>query len=47
MGEAVIQLMQVVPPPQLVERSEVILAELQREEARFLETLFKDRGPPR
>ena len=38
MGEAAIALMQAVHP-QLVERKEVILAELQREEARFLETL--------
>ena len=38
MGEAAIQLMQAVHP-QLIERREVILAELQREEARFLETL--------
>jgi len=38
MGEASIALMQSAYP-QLVERREVILAELQREEARFLETL--------
>ena len=38
MGEAAIALMQVAYP-QLNERREVILAELQREEARFLETL--------
>jgi alanyl-tRNA synthetase len=38
MGEASIALMQNAYP-QLVERKEVILAELQREEARFLETL--------
>ena len=38
MGEASIALMQAVHP-QLIERKEVILAELQREEARFLETL--------
>jgi alanyl-tRNA synthetase len=38
MGEASITLMQAAYP-QLVERREVILAELQREEARFLETL--------
>jgi alanyl-tRNA synthetase len=38
MGEASIALMQAAYP-QLVERREVILAELQREEARFLETL--------
>lgn len=38
MGEASIALMQSAYP-QLVERKEVILAELQREEARFLETL--------
>ena len=38
MGEAAIALMQAVHP-QLVERKQVILAELQREEARFLETL--------
>ena len=38
MGEAAIALMQAVHP-QLIERKEVILAELQREEARFLETL--------
>jgi alanyl-tRNA synthetase len=38
MGEASIALMQGAYP-QLVERREVILAELQREEARFLETL--------
>jgi alanyl-tRNA synthetase len=38
MGEAAIALMQAVHP-QLVERREVILSELQREEARFLETL--------
>ena len=38
MGESAIALMQAVHP-QLVERKEVILAELQREEARFLETL--------
>ena len=38
MGEAAIALMQAVHP-QLVERKEVILSELQREEARFLETL--------
>jgi alanyl-tRNA synthetase len=38
MGEASIALMQAAYP-QLVERKEVILAELQREEARFLETL--------
>ena len=38
MGEASITLMQSVHP-QLLERREVILAELQREEARFLETL--------
>ncbi|OUW30084.1 MAG: alanine--tRNA ligase [Synechococcus sp. TMED169] len=38
MGEAAIALMQVAYP-QLDERREVILAELQREEARFLETL--------
>jgi alanyl-tRNA synthetase len=38
MGEASIALMQTAYP-QLVERKEVILAELQREEARFLETL--------
>ncbi|MEB3241471.1 MAG: alanine--tRNA ligase [Synechococcus sp.] len=38
MGEAAISLMQAAYP-QLNERREVILAELQREEARFLETL--------
>ncbi|MFM2205388.1 MAG: alanine--tRNA ligase, partial [Cyanobacteriota bacterium] len=38
MGEASIALMQAAYP-QLMERREVILAELQREEARFLETL--------
>ena len=38
MGEASITLMQAAYP-QLLERREVILAELQREEARFLETL--------
>ena len=38
MGEAAIALMQTAYP-QLVERREVILAELAREEARFLETL--------
>ena len=38
MGEASIALMQAAYP-QLLERREVILAELQREEARFLETL--------
>jgi len=38
MGEASITLMQAAYP-QLVERQEVILAELEREEARFLETL--------
>ena len=38
MGEASITLMQAAYP-QLLERSEVILAELEREEARFLETL--------
>ena len=38
MGEAAIALMQNAYP-QLLERREVILAELQREEARFLETL--------
>ncbi|MEB3159363.1 MAG: alanine--tRNA ligase, partial [Synechococcus sp.] len=38
MGEASIALMQEAYP-QLLERKEVILAELQREEARFLETL--------
>ena len=38
MGEASIALMQSAHP-QLLERREVILAELQREEARFLETL--------
>ncbi|TCD57895.1 alanine--tRNA ligase [Synechococcus sp. BS55D] len=38
MGEASIALMQAVHP-QLLDRKEVILAELQREEARFLETL--------
>ncbi|WP_115125762.1 alanine--tRNA ligase [Synechococcus sp. GEYO] len=38
MGEAAIALMQAVHP-QLLERKQVILAELQREEARFLETL--------
>ena len=38
MGEASIALMQSAHP-QLIERREVILAELQREEARFLETL--------
>jgi alanyl-tRNA synthetase len=38
MGEASIALMQAAYP-QLIERREVILAELQREEARFLETL--------
>jgi len=38
MGEASIALM-VVAYPQLAERREVILAELQREEARFLDTL--------
>ncbi len=38
MGEAAIALMQAVHP-QLLERKDVILAELQREEARFLETL--------
>jgi alanyl-tRNA synthetase len=38
MGEASIALMQ-APYPQLLERREVILAELAREEARFLETL--------
>ncbi len=38
MGEAAIQLMQ-IPFPQLLERKEVILNELKREEARFLETL--------
>ncbi|MDI9407599.1 MAG: alanine--tRNA ligase, partial [Chitinophagaceae bacterium] len=38
MGEASIALMQAAYP-QLLERQEVILAELQREEARFLETL--------
>jgi len=38
MGEAAIALMQSAYP-QLLERKEVILAELQREEARFLETL--------
>ncbi len=38
MGEAAIALMQSAHP-QLIERREVILSELQREEARFLETL--------
>ena len=38
MGEAAIALMQAVHP-QLLDRKAVILAELQREEARFLETL--------
>ena len=38
MGEAAIALMQAVHP-QLVERKDVILGELQREESRFLETL--------
>lgn len=38
MGEAAIALMEAAYP-QLIERREVILAELQREEARFLETL--------
>ena len=38
MGEAAIALMQAAYP-QLNERRELILAELQREEARFLETL--------
>ncbi|QPN64773.1 alanine--tRNA ligase [Synechococcus sp. CBW1004] len=38
MGEAAIALMETAYP-QLIERREVILAELQREEARFLETL--------